>query len=72
MQLDITTVNWMHLLRLASLALAGMAQWIEYQPVDQRVSDSILNLAHMPELLAGSPVGGAREATAQCCLKKRD
>ena len=33
--------------------LAGVAQWIEHWPVNQRV----------PGLLARSPVGGAQEAT---------
>ena len=38
----------------AGTALAGVAQWIEYQPGNQRVAD----LGHMPGLCARSPVGG--------------
>ena len=44
-------------------ALAGVAQWIEYQPVNQRVAGSIPSLGNMPGLWARSGVGGTREAT---------
>ena len=47
-----------------SSVLAGVAQWIEHQPADQKVaSDS--QSGHMPGLWARSPVGGVREATNQ-------
>ena len=39
-------------------ALAGMAQWIELQPVNQGVASSIPSLGHMPGLWARSQVGG--------------
>ena len=42
-------------------ALAGVAQWIECQPVNQRVTDS--QSEHMPGLRARFPEGGAVEAT---------
>ena len=49
-------------------ALAGVAQWIECRPENQKVADSIPNQSPlqapvgMPGLPARSPVGGAREA----------
>ena len=43
-------------------ALAGVAQWIECWPVNQRVAGWIPSLGHMPELRA-SPSRGTREAT---------
>ena len=42
------------------VALAGVAQWIEHWPVNQRVGSQS---GHMPGLWARSPVGGTREAT---------
>ena len=45
------------------LPLAGIAQWIEHQPVNQRVTGWIPSLEHMPGLRAKSPVGGAQDAT---------
>ena len=42
-----------------NLALAGVTQWIECQPVNQRVT----SLRPMPGLQARSPVGAAQEAT---------
>ena len=50
------------------LALAGMAQWIEHWPVNEKVTSSIPSLGHMPGLWARSPVGGAQEATTQWCF----
>ena len=44
-------------------ALAGVAQWIECQPVNQRVTGSIPSLGHMPGLQARSTVEGVRKAT---------
>ena len=45
---------------LKDLALAGVAQWIECWPVNHRFDSWS---GHMPGLWAGSPVGGAQEAT---------
>ena len=50
------------------LAMAGVAQWIEHQPVNQRVTSSIPNLGHMPGLWAMSPVGSVQEATTHWCF----
>ena len=44
------------------LALAGVAQWIECQPANQRVAGSIPGLGHMPGLQARCPMGGTWEA----------
>ena len=41
-----------------SFSLAGVAQWIEHQPVNQRVSVSIPGLGHMPGSQARSPRRG--------------
>ena len=41
--------------------MAGVAQWIEHGPVNQRVAGSIPSQYNSQY---GSPVGGAREATA--------
>ena len=40
------------------LVLAGVAQWTECQPVNQRVAGSIPSLGPMAGLQVGSPVGG--------------
>ena len=40
------------------IALAGVAQWIECQTENQRVTGLIPNLRHMPGLQARFPVGG--------------
>ena len=45
------------------MARAGVAQWIECQPVNQRVASSIPSLGHIPGLQARSPAGDAQEAT---------
>ena len=43
-------------------ALAGVAQWIECQPTNQRVTGSIPSIQRMPGLRARSPVrGGGHE-----------
>ena len=47
------------------LALAGVAQWIECQPVNQRDTGWIPSLGHMPGLQARSPVWGTQQATTQ-------
>ena len=39
-------------------ALAGVAQWIEHRPANQRVASSTPSLGHMPGLWARSPVQG--------------
>ena len=44
-------------------ALVGVAQWVECQPVNQRVASPIPYQEHMPGLWAKSPVGGTPEAT---------
>ena len=46
-----------------AIALAGVAQWIECQPVNQRVAGLIPDLGHMSGFWARSPVGAMREAT---------
>ena len=43
--------------------MAGVAQWIECQPMNQRVTSSIPILEHMPGLQAMSPGEVAQEAT---------
>ena len=43
--------------KMTSLTLAGVAQWIECRPANQRVAGSIPSLGHMPGLQARSPVG---------------
>ena len=44
-----TKFNSSHLcLNTQHLALAGVAQWIECQPANQRVTSSIPSLEHMP------------------------
>ena len=47
--------------------LAGVAQWIEHQPVNQRVPVWVQS-GHMPEFGARLPVGGAWEATTHWCF----
>ena len=51
------------LLKKNQTGLAGVAQWSEYQPANQRVASSIPSLGHMPGLRARSLAGGTREAT---------
>ena len=51
---------------MGDLALAGVAQWTQCPPANQRVPSSIPSLEHMPGLLAGSPVGGC--ARGNCTL----
>ena len=41
-----------------STALAGVAQWNECRPMNQRVASSIPSLEHMPCLKVRSPAGG--------------
>ena len=41
-----------------TLALTGVAQWIECWPVNQMVTGSIPSQGHMPGLQVRSPVGG--------------
>ena len=43
--------------------LAGVAQWIECRPENQRVAGLIPSLGHMPGLLARSPVGAVWGST---------
>ena len=49
-------------LKIFIVALAGVAQWIECWPVNQRVAGLIPSLGKMPGLWARSPVGGTQEA----------
>ena len=56
------------MVKLTTEALAGVAQWIEYQPANQRVTGWIPSQGHMPGLQTRSPVGGAPEATTQWFL----
>ena len=44
-------------------ALAGVVQWIERGPVNQRVASSDSQSGDMPGLQARSSVGGMQEAT---------
>ena len=44
---------------------AGVAQWIEHWPMNQKVANSIWS-GPMPGLWARSAVGGVQEATNQC------
>ena len=44
-------------------ALAGVAQWTERRPANQRAISSIPSQGHMPGLQARSPVGVTPEAT---------
>ena len=46
------------LLKSCAGALAGVAQWIEYWPVNQRVAGSNLSVGHMPGLPARSLLEG--------------
>ena len=55
-------------LKNSSVGLAGVAQWIECQPANQKVTCSIPCLGHMPGLWARSPVEGAGEATTHSCF----
>ena len=44
-------------IRKNNAALAGVAQWIECQLVNQRIFGSIPSLGHMPGLQVRYPVG---------------
>ena len=52
-----------NLSKVRKVALAGVSQWIEGWPSNQRVAGSIPSLGHMPGLQASSPVGGVPGAT---------
>ena len=43
---------------IRNIALAGIAQWIELGPVNQRVPSSIPHLGHMPGLYMRTPMVG--------------
>ena len=60
--------SFLSLSKINTLALAGVAQWIECQPADQRVTDSISSLGYMPGLWARSPERGTWEATTCWCF----
>ena len=53
-------------LKIIGLALAGVAQWIEHWPANQRVARSV------PELQARSPVGSMEEANRWMLLSHID
>ena len=57
--LEIHNAHW-HI--KGSEALAGVAQWTECRPVNERVANSIPSLGRMPGLWARSPVGASGEA----------
>ena len=46
--------------KLLTVALAGVAQWIECQPVNQTFAGSIPSQGTFQGLRARSPVGGSR------------
>ena len=48
---------------LKKSGLAGVAQWIELWPLNQKVTGSIPSVGHMPGLQAKSLERGEREAT---------
>ena len=45
------------------MPLAGVAQWVECQPANQRVAGLIPSLGYMPGLQARFSVGGMQDAT---------
>ena len=51
-----------------SWALAGVALWIECQPVNQKGHRFNSQLGHMLGLWTGFPVGGVGEATTHWCF----
>ena len=53
-----------------SSALAGVAQWIECPPANQRVTGSIpsQDTSQSGSIQARSPLGGAQEAMTHCCF----
>ena len=55
-------------IKIKTIALAGVAQWIERQPVNQRVASLIPSPGHMSGLWARSPVGGVWETTTYWCF----
>ena len=50
-------------LKSAFSALAGVTQWIEHQPVNQRVASLIPSQGTCLGCRPASPVGGMQEAT---------
>ena len=54
--------------KVTHCALAGVAQWMECQPENQRVDGSISQSELMPGLWARSPVGGTQETTTHWCF----
>ena len=53
-----STRKLIQLIRNSAKALAGVAQWIEHGPANQRVTGSIPRPGHMGGLQSRSPVGG--------------
>ena len=60
--LEITS-QWKYLSKMKATILAGVAQWIEHRPVNQRATALIPSLEHMLGLPPRSPIGSVREAT---------
>ena len=56
-KMEALLVLQIHLKKVQSPALAGVAQWIECWPVKQRVASLIPSLGHKPGLWARSPLG---------------
>ena len=52
-----------NILNLIIVTLAGIAQWIEHRPVNQKVTGSINFQSEMPGVQARSPVVGAQNET---------
>ena len=55
-------------LQNGKITLAGVAQWIECHPENQRVTRSDSHLGHTPGLRARSPVGGVGEAASHTLM----
>ena len=65
---EIPSLNVSHYIKIPSLALTGVAKWIEHRPANQRVAGLIPSLGNVPELQARSPVGGVRESATHWCF----
>ena len=55
-------------LKFLKFALAGVAQWIEYQSANQMGHQFDSQSGHIPGLWTRSPAGGVREATTHRCF----
>ena len=61
-------LSWVNSPQRVTWTLAGVTQWTEYQPSNQRVTGWIPSLGHMTGLWTRSPVGGTPEATTHWCF----